>query len=80
MITPRLTRLVRVADLQAMHAFIAQCTGTADARACAVIVPTRGAAEALRRTLENRALTDKNPALILPDILMRAELYDRLHA
>ncbi len=80
MITPRITRLVRVADLQAMHAYIAQCAATADARECAVIVPTRGAAEALRQTLESRCLTPESPALLLPDLVTRAELYGRLHA
>jgi RecB family exonuclease len=79
-ITPRITRLLRVADLQAMHAYIARCVAEADARACAVIVPTRGAAEALRQTLENRCLTPESPALLLPDIVTRGEFYDRLHA
>ena len=80
MITPRITRLLRVADLQAMHAYIALCAADADARGCAVIVPTRGAAEALRQTLENRCLTPESPALLLPDIVTRGEFYDRLHA
>jgi RecB family exonuclease len=79
-ITPRITRLLRVADLQAVHAYIARCAAEADARACAVIVPTRGAAEALRQTLENRCLTPESPALLLPDIVTRGEFYDRLHA
>lgn len=96
MITPRITRLLRVPDLQAMHAAIARCAcGATDGRhsrqtatttgsplaprACAVLVPSRGAAEALRRTLENLRLTEKSPALILPDLVTRGELYDRLH-
>ncbi|MDQ3213486.1 MAG: PD-(D/E)XK nuclease family protein [Acidobacteriota bacterium] len=98
MITPRNTRLLRVPDLQALHATVARCaTGergeslegrVADAgaignplhsRACAVVVPTRGAAEALRRTLENLWLTDRSPALVLPDLVTRGELYERLH-
>lgn len=81
MITPRITRLLRVPDLQAMHAAIAQlsCTDAASARACAVLVPTRGAAEALRRTLENLCLSAEAPAVVLPDIVTRTELYERLH-
>jgi hypothetical protein len=51
------------------------------ARACAVIVPTRGAAEALRRTLEHLALSSNDGAAwLLPDLLTRDELYTRLHA
>ncbi len=80
MITPRITRLVRVADLQSMHAFIARSTGTAEARACAVIVPTRGAAEALRRTIEDLCLAGDTRAVMLPDFVTRAEFYRRLHA
>jgi RecB family exonuclease len=78
-ISPRITRLVRVADLQSMHAFLARSTGALEARASAVIVPTRGAAEALRRTLEDRCLADAK-AVILPDLMTRSELYERLHA
>ena len=80
MITPRITRLVRVPDLQSMHAFVARCAGTAAARSCAVIVPTRGAAEALRRTIEDLSLRDAASAVILPDLVTRTELYQRLHA
>lgn len=79
MITPRITRLVRVPDLQGLHAYIVRCL-VADARTCAVLVPTRGAAEALRQTLETRCLTPGSPALLLPDIVTRAEFYERLHA
>ena len=80
MITPRITRLLRVADLQAMHAYLAECAATAEVRRCAVIVPTRGAAEFLRQTLENRRLSPACPAIVLPDIVTRGEFYDRLHA
>ena len=79
MITPRITRLVRVADLRSMHAFVARSTGALEARATAVIVPTRGAAEALRRTLEDRCLAHAQ-AIVLPDLITRAEFYARLHA
>lgn len=86
MITPRITRLLRVPDLQAMHAAIASAAlddGSGDAvrvRACAVVVPSRGAAEALRRTLENLRFATGAGAVMLPDIRTRTELYERLHA
>ena len=80
MITPRITRLVRVPDLQAMHRAIAGACGTdpVSARACAVLVPTRGAGVELRRTLEHHLLSAESPAAVLPDLLTRAEFYDRL--
>jgi RecB family exonuclease len=78
--TPRITRLVRVPDLQAMHRAVASACGTdvASARACAVLVPTRGAAAELRRTLENLRLSADAPAMVLPDLVTRGEFYDRL--
>jgi hypothetical protein len=79
-ITPRITRLVRVPDLRAMHRAVAQrACQTPDPRACAVLVPSRGAAEALRRSLENILLSAAAPALLLPDLITRAELYQKLH-
>jgi hypothetical protein len=50
------------------------------ARATAVIVPTSGAAEQLRRTIEELTLGPGSPALVLPDVITRGELYVRLHA
>jgi hypothetical protein len=44
-----------------------------------VIVPTRGAAEALRRTLENRLIESSGAAAVLPDVLTRGDLYLRFH-
>jgi len=79
-ITPRITRLVRVPDLQGLQAFITRCLETADARATAVIVPNRSAAEALRDTIETRCLTGESQAVMLPDLLTRDELYERLRA
>ena len=81
MITPRVTRLVRVADLKTMHAAIARlaCTGLPSVRRTVVVVPTRGAAEELRRTLENLVLAGSD-AVLLPDLLTRADLYEHLHA
>src|SRR5262245_4876918 len=70
-----------------MHRAIARVAGTsgpdgphtvAAARACAVLVPTRGAAEALRRTLETHLLHIRG-AVVFPDVITRAELYERLH-
>jgi RecB family exonuclease len=50
------------------------------ARECAVIVPTHGAASELRRTLENIHLKQGGAAVcILPDLLTRADFYERLH-
>ncbi|MEX1127633.1 MAG: PD-(D/E)XK nuclease family protein [Vicinamibacterales bacterium] len=82
MITPRTTRLVRVPDLKSMRAAIARLTpgGALAARRTAVLVPSRGAADELRRSLENAMLTGEAPALLLPDLVTRAELYQRLHA
>ncbi len=50
MITPRTTRLVRAADLRAFQHAILDClpSGADAARACAVLVPTRSAADQLR--------------------------------
>jgi ATP-dependent helicase/nuclease subunit B len=78
-ITPRTTRLVRVPGLRELHGWIAARL-VADPlmlRDMALIVPTRGAAEELRRTLENRL--PAGGAAILPDVLTRADLYVRLH-
>ncbi|MDQ1680760.1 MAG: hypothetical protein QOI42_1619, partial [Frankiaceae bacterium] len=83
MITPRRTRLIRAADLRAFHRAILGCL-SADpgmARDCAVIVPSRSAAEELRRTIENLTLAshaDAGSARALPDIVTRDELYARL--
>jgi hypothetical protein len=80
-ITPRVTRLVRVPDLKALHAAVARrAGGDADAvRRCAVLVPTRAAAQELRRTLENMALASAD-AIVLPDLVTRQDFYERLHA
>ena len=84
MIIPRTTRLVRVADLQSMHAATAALVGGRDpfaARDQVVLVPTRSAAEALRRTLEWLLLERSDRAVcVLPELLTRADLYVRLHA
>ncbi len=63
-----------------MHHAVAQACGRdlSEARATAVLVPTRGAAVELRRTLENLRLSADSPAAILPDLLTRDEFYERL--
>jgi RecB family exonuclease len=78
-ITPRATRLIRAADLRAFHRAIAAClpAGPAAARDCAVIVPSRSAAEELRRTLENLIFAAAS-ACALPDIVTRDEFHARL--
>jgi RecB family exonuclease len=72
---------MRVLDLKGMHRSIAAIAASGDPldnRSCAVIVPTRAAAETLRRTLENHLLGAIR-AFVLPDIVTRADLYARLH-
>ena len=86
MITPRQTRLFRAADLRAFQRTIRRLSSHDDlsrARSCAVIVPTAGAADQLRRTLENHRLlgtTTADRALFLPHILTRSGWYDTMHA
>jgi hypothetical protein len=66
--------------LRELHAWIANRLSVEPGmlREMAVIVPTRGAAEELRRTLENR-LPAGGSAVILPDLVTRSDLYARLH-
>ena len=73
MITPRRTRLVRVPDLHAFRHAIAGLSLAGDAQRLAsrvVLVPTRGAALQLRRTIGSAA----------PALATREEFYDHLHA
>ncbi len=81
MITPRATRLLRVPDLNAMRSAIAHFAvpGDLSVRRTAVLVPTRGAAEELRRSLETALIRPGSPALLLPDLVTRAEFYHQLH-
>jgi RecB family exonuclease len=78
-ITSRTTRLVRVADLQGFHHAILECLPTDPfaLRDCAVIVPSRGAAEELRRTLENLAFRTA-AARAWPDLVTRDDFYANL--
>ena len=81
MITPRRTRLVRVPDLRAFRRAVALLSSTTPQdlfRSTAVVVPTRGAAHQLARTLggpERVALPAEKVAL-----LTREELYANLNA
>jgi RecB family exonuclease len=93
-ITARRTRLLRVPDLRAFQRTIAAVACRPDiprTRACAVIVPTRSAADQLRRTLENLVLgaapfhrgktgsADRVGAFVLPDLVTREDWYRRMH-
>ena len=73
MITPRVTRLVRVPDLRALHRtvldLIRSAEGTGHTRA--VLLPTRGAAIQFERILRS-APGDR------PELLTRADFYARL--
>jgi RecB family exonuclease len=80
-ITPRDVRLVRAASLHAYQRAIVTTAcegGVSLVRATAVLVPTRAAAFQLQRTIEHVRLEAAGAAVILPDILTRAEFYDRL--
>jgi RecB family exonuclease len=73
-------RLIRARDLTAFRAAVAALSVDGPplaARARAVVVPTRAAAELLRQTLERRLAGSPAPAVILPDFLTRAELLER---
>jgi ATP-dependent helicase/nuclease subunit B len=75
-ITRRTTRLIRVADLSAFRTAVAELScrgGPLDARDRLVVVPTRAAAEQLRRSLEDRTLPEGG-TLVLPDLLPVSEL------
>lgn len=88
MITPRQTRLLRTAHLRAFQRAIAELASAAEPvrrRGCAVIVPTRAAADELRRTLENFWFADartvgRESALVLPDLVTRSEWHRSLSA
>ena len=80
MITPRVTRLLRASDLRTFQSAIAGLVpqGWA-ARATAIVVPSRSAAEELRRTVEEiRLLPGEAAALVMPDLVTRGDLYVRL--
>jgi RecB family exonuclease len=75
-ITPRVTRLVRVESLQAFRdaaSSLAVCGSPLDARDRLVVVPTHAAAEHLVRTIE----AARPRAVILPDFATVSELVRR---
>ena len=76
MITPRTTRLLRVPDLLTLHRAVFRQITAGTAATTAVIVPTSGAAEALRRTLANLAA---DGAEVEAELLTRDDLYARFH-
>ncbi len=83
MITSRRTRLHRVPDLAAFRSTIADWIldlPLAEAGGAFVLVPTRAAAEQLRRTVEDRGLRGSRPALAWPFIGPRQDLYDEIAA
>src|SRR5258705_974413 len=78
-ITARTTRLVRAADLRSFrNALAALATGGSpfDARDRLIVVPTRAASLHFLRSMEDR-MTGPT-ALVLPDLVTRAELHVRL--
>lgn len=80
MITPRATRLVRVADLRAFRGAITTLATAGDplaARDRLIVVPTRAAAAHLTCAIEDRVLGTRR-AVLLPDLVTRDELYDRM--
>lgn len=81
MITPRVTRLVRVPDLKAMRSAVAELVPAADpaARQVAILVPTTAAGEELRRYLETAQL-DGTGVRFMPDFVTRAGFYRTLHS
>lgn len=77
MISPRRTRLIRVADLRAFRQTLsALCTAAASAgESCAVVVPTRAAADVFAATLARPPRTLFDPV----EFVTRDRLYDLLH-
>jgi RecB family exonuclease/inactivated superfamily I helicase len=81
-ITPRTTRLVRVADLEAFRAAavaLATAGEPLTARDRLVVVPTRAASIHLLRTIEDRLLAQTN-ALLLPDLVTPSAIVDAFAA
>jgi len=73
-------RLIRARDLSAFKDAIVDLAlegSPIDARSRAVLVPTRAAAELLRQTIESRLGTARPRAVLLPDLLTRAEWLER---
>ena len=81
MITPRVTRLLRVPDLRALQRTVVDAIPRdLSARRVGVILPSRSAAEELRRRIEDITLASSDAACVIADLFTRTELYVRLHA
>ena len=81
MTTPRRIRLTRAADLAAFRTTLTDWIlglSHEQARDTCVLLPTRAAAEQLRRTVEDRALSEHRAAIIWPVLATRRDLYDEL--
>ena len=81
MTTPRSTCLHRAVDPEGFRRAISDIVAEAQpfaAREVFVVVPTRAAADELRRTLEQLAWADGVPALCLPRLGTRGDLLDEL--
>lgn len=81
MITPRSVTLHRVPDLASLRTTLTRWVDALppiEARDVAVIVPTRAAAEQLRRTIERVVLHQDRAAIVWPLFLTRRDLYDEL--
>ena len=76
--TVRLTRVPTLAAFRRALVDFMALGSVADARATAVLVPTRSAAALLRRTVEDRLVPGS--AVVLPDLLTRRDWHDRLAA
>jgi RecB family exonuclease len=79
-VTPRTTRLVRVADLPAFRRTVAKLASDGsplEARNRLVLVPTRAAGRYLTASIEQQFLASSG-ALILPDFITRSELHAKL--
>ena len=82
MITPRTTRLIRARDLREFRDRLLELAMAGDLaaiRSRAVIVPTRTAAEQLRRLFEDRALMSGRRAIVLPHLVTRDQWQTSLH-
>ena len=78
-IAPRQTRLIRAADLPAFRAALLELAtaGTPlDARGRIVVVPTRAAAEQVRRGIERASA--RGTAVLLPDFVTAGQLVEHL--
>lgn len=82
MITPRRTRLLRVPSLRGLQRCLTDLVATLDPLTAAdtcIVVPTRAAAEQLRRTVED-GLLDRQPVVAWPHVGPRADFYRELFA